>query len=195
MISKEEAKKQFDYYTKALNLKHTFTFDEVYDQLLAKRQEKFRSDIMCFEEHLKTLPGTFGADPFPLKHTFAGGLYIRELRCPANTLTVTKIHKQEHAFFLMKGTISILTPEGVRKYTAPYQGITKPGTKRIIWHHDEVVFITVHATDKKTVEEVEQQVIANNFDEIDELEDSTKIRDFIDLVAKEDVCHLLQQQQ
>ena len=187
-LTKEEAKAQFDYYTKALGLKHTFEFDDVYDQLLAKKNNKelYRETACALEEHIKKLPGGLGADPFPLVHTFADGLYIRQLTCPAKTLTVTKIHKQEHAFFLMKGTISILTEEGVKKFTAPYQGITKPGTKRIIYHHDEVIFTTVHATDKKTVEEVEEQVIAKNFDELVGIED-VNIKKFIDVVSKEEV--------
>lgn len=191
IITREEAKKQFDFYTEKLNLKHTFTFDEMYDFMLEKRlikqrKEDYRNNALALEEHIKNMPGGLGADPFPLVHTFADGLYIRQLTVPPKTLTVTKIHKQEHAFFLMKGTISILTEEGVKKFTAPYQGITKPGTKRIIYHHDEVIFTTVHSTNKKTVEEVEEQVIAKDFDEIDNLE-LLDIKNFIDVVSKEGV--------
>jgi hypothetical protein len=170
-ISREEAKKQFDYWTDKLQLVHTFDFDEVYDCLAERRKvDTFRKQIVSFEEIMKNTEGCLGEDPFPLVHTFVGGLYIRHLTVPAQVLTVTKIHKQEHAFFLMKGTISIVTEEGVKKFTAPYQGITKVGTKRIIWHHDEVVFVTVHATDKKTVEEAEEQIFAKDFVEIENLQ-------------------------
>jgi hypothetical protein len=185
LITKEEAKKQFEYWTDKLQLKHTFDFDEAYDYIMHKRRQKeFRSKITILEERIKSIPGCLGSDPYPLKHTFSDGLYIRQLTVPPKTLTITKIHKQEHAFFLMKGTISVLTEEGVKKFTAPYSGITKVGTKRIIYHHDEVIFTTVHCTDKKTIEEVEQQVIAKDFDEINELE-SNQIKDFIDIIAKE----------
>jgi hypothetical protein len=186
--SKEEAKKQFDYWTNKLNLKHTFTFDEVWDGLLEKRlsqrKQSFRNEVVNFEEYLKSVPGATGADPFPLEHTFSGGLYIRKLTVPPKTLTVTKIHKQEHAFFLMKGTISILTEEGVKTFTAPYQGITKPGTKRIIYHHDDVIFTTVHACDKHTVEEAEEQVIAKDFNEIEDKNEAIKIKNFIDIIPE-----------
>ena len=177
-LPKEQAREQFDYWTNKLGLKHTFEFDEVYDLLMERRM--FREQAKALEEHIKNIPQGLGADPFPLVHTFSDGLYIRQLTVPPKTLTVTKTHKQEHVFFLQKGTISVLTPEGIRKYTAPYMGITKVGTKRIIYHHDEVIFTTIHSSNKKTVEEVEEQVIAKDFDK--------ETKDFIDVVAKEEIC-------
>lgn len=188
LLPKEEARKQFDHWTQALGLKHTFTFDEVYDDLMAKRiakekKEIFRDGITRFEEHLNSLPGALGEDPFPLVHKFADGMYIRQLTVPPRTLTVTKIHKQTHPFFLLKGTISILTEDGVKTYTAPYSGITKAGTKRIIWHHDEVVFTTVHSTKETDLDKIENEVIAKGFEEVDELE-QTNIRKFIDVVSQ-----------
>ena len=193
--SREEAKAQFDYYTKKLGLKHTFSFDEVYDFMMERRlnreerevelRSKFRDNIMSFEERLRKVPGCKGPDAYPLKHTFAGGLYVRQVTVPPMTLTVTKIHKQEHVFFLLKGTISVLTEEGVKKFTAPYQGVTKVGTKRIIWHHDEVIFTTVHSTTETNVAKVEDQVIAKDFEEIDRLEDGVRIKGFIDVVSRE----------
>ena len=185
-LTKEEARKQFEEKTKELGLVHTFSFDEVYDYLMERRiakqrQEKFRNNIIEFENKVKSIPGALGADPFPLEHSFADGLYIRKLTVPEKTLTVTKIHAVNHAFFLQKGTISILTEEGIKKLTAPYQGITKAGTKRIIYHHDEVVFTTVHATKETDLDKIEVEVIAKDFEELDELE-TEKIRDFIEQI-------------
>ena len=66
----------------------------------------------------------------PVKHTFADGCYIREIYNPANELLVTKIHKKKASLFLMKGEMSILTESGVERLSAPYHGITLPGTKK-----------------------------------------------------------------
>ena len=186
--AKEKAKEQFDRITKNLDIKHYFSFDEAWDYMMEKRLakqklEKFRDGIVAFEEHLKSVPGALGEDPFPLVHTFADDMYIRQLTVPPQTLTVTKIHKQNHPFFLLKGTISILTEEGVKKITAPYSGITKAGTKRIIWHHDEVIFTTVHSTKETDLEKIEDEIIAKDFNEIDEIEND-KIKTFIDVIAK-----------
>ena len=66
----------------------------------------------------------------------------------------------------MKGEMSILTKEGTQKIKAPYQGITKAGTKRIIYTHSDCIFTTVHRTDCLTVDEVENEVIAKSFDDL-----------------------------
>lgn len=135
---------------------------------LNKKQE-FRANITEFENQVSNMEGSMHGelkDYFnPLKHTFADGLYIREVFMPAGQIIVTKIHKVEHPIFIMKGHVSIMTEDGLDEIKAPYQGITKPGTKRIIYTHEDTILITVHATDKKTPEEVEEDVIAKNFDD------------------------------
>ena len=88
----------------------------------------------------------------PLKHTFADGCYIREIFSPANQLMVSKIHKKEHPYFLMSGKLSILTEDGVKHLVAPCNGITKPGTKRIIYTHTaSLIFPTVHTAAEITM--------------------------------------------
>jgi hypothetical protein len=42
---------------------------------------------------------------------------------------------------------------------APFTGITKPGTRRILRTLTPCVWTTCHVTDKTTVEEVEQEII------------------------------------
>ena len=59
--------------------------------------------------------------------------------------------------------MSILTERGIEHIEAPHHGITLPGTKRIIYTHADCVFITVHATEKTNVEEIEEEVIAKDF--------------------------------
>ena len=102
----------------------------------------------------------------PLKHSFADGCYIREVFNPKGELIVTKIHKVSHPFFLLKGEMSILTEEGEKRIKAPHYGITKAGTKRIIYSHEDCVFVTVHATDKTDIKEIEKDVIADNYEEL-----------------------------
>lgn len=169
-LSKEEARKQWLEYTNKMDLKHAFTFDEMWDTARELRKKvEFRDRITqmhkVIENHEDSLTGEALNNYNPVKHTFADGCYIREIFNPAGQIIVTKIHKQEHPFFLMKGKMSILTEDGVVQLEAPYHGITKPGTKRVIYTHTDCVFITVHTTDKKTPEEVEEDVIAKNFDD------------------------------
>lgn len=136
---------------------------------IIKKTADYRKAIVELEEKVKNTKGALIGEELnkynPLKHTFAEGYYIREINTPAGQFIITKIHKEEHPFFLMKGECSILTEDGPIKIMAPYYDITKAGTKRIIYIHKDVTWVTVHATNLKTVDEIEEEVIAKDFDD------------------------------
>lgn len=171
-LDKEGARAHFEYHTKKLNLKHTFSFDEVWDGLLKKR---FQNGMMNIEtkilEHPQCLTGDKIAEVNPLKHTFADGCYVREIFNPKGELIITKIHKIAHPYFLIKGAMSILTETGVKRIKAPHYGITPAGTKRLIYTHEDCVFVTVHVTKETDIKKIEDEVIAKDFNEINTLEE------------------------
>mgnify|MGYP003147364294 FL=1 len=169
-LTKEESKAQFVKVTEMLGLKHSFNFDEAWEiGLEVRKRQEFREKISDLEQAIVDMGDTTGEvmhDANPVKHTFVGGCYVREIYNPADQLLITKIHKKEHPFFLMKGEMSILTEEGIQNIKAPYQGVTKPGTKRAIYTHEECIFITVHATDNTTIEDVEEEVICTKYEDL-----------------------------
>ena len=169
-LTKEESRAQFVEITEMLGLKHSFNFDEAWEiGLEIRKRKEFREKISDLEQAIIDVGDTTGEimhNANPVKHTFAGGCYIREIYNPANELIVTKIHKKEHPFFLMKGEMSILTEEGIQNIKAPYLGVTKPGTKRAIYTHEECIFITVHATDNTTIEDVEDEVVCTKYEDL-----------------------------
>ena len=57
----------------------------------------------------------------------------------------------------------VLTDKGVETLTAPHYGITEPGTQRIIYSKTGCKFVTVHATKHTDIEEIEKEVIAENY--------------------------------
>lgn len=131
--------------------------------------EDMRNKIQLFEEQMKEhLPGIKYGDmeECPLKHTFVDGAYVREIFMPKGSLITSKIHKKCHPYFIMKGKCSVITEEGKQEIEAPYQGITKSGTKRALYIHEDTIWITVHVTNETDLEKIEQEVIAKTFDEI-----------------------------
>lgn len=102
-----------------------------------------------------------------LEHQFINGLYVRMVRLPAGMTFTTKIHKVEHPFFILRGRCRVLTEEGVVVMQAPMMGVTPPGTKRLMYIEEEVVWYTVHRTDKTNPHDVEEEVIAKNFEEFE----------------------------
>ena len=169
-LSKEECAAQFVEKSNELGLKHSFTFDEAWEMGLAIRNKiKFRNHITKLEEDLRKHSDVLIDKPLhehnPLKHSFADGCYIREIFNPAGELIVTKIHKQKHPFFLVKGKMSILTENGVEHIEAPYHGITTPGTKRVIYAHTDCIFICVFATKHTDINIIEKEIIAEDFND------------------------------
>lgn len=97
----------------------------------------------------------------PLTHRHTTGLYIREVLIPKGTILTTRIHKTEHPFFLMQGEVSVGSDmDGSQRLKAPYVGITQPGTRRIIYAHEDTIWVTVHATN-----EIDPDVIAEEITE------------------------------
>lgn len=98
----------------------------------------------------------------PLNHLFTEGLYIREVSIPAGSLVTSKIHKTEHPFVVSKGKALVCIDKGEwMAVEAPYTGITKPGTRRVVYVIEDMVWTTFHANpDNLTeIEEIEDLVI------------------------------------
>ena len=64
--------------------------------------------------------------------------------------------------------MSIMTEQGPLRKKAPYYGVTPAGTKRVICTHTDCVFVTVHVTDKTDLQEIEDEVIAKDFKDVDD---------------------------
>jgi len=106
-------------------------------------------------------------DSFPLQHRFADGVYAREMLIPAGHLIVGKIHKFGHLNVITKGLVSVLTEFGVETLQAPTTFISKPGTKRVVYAHEDTVWTTFHGTQHTTPDEVEADIICKTFAEYD----------------------------
>ena len=102
-----------------------------------------------------------------LEHTFVDGNYIRQITMEAGFVLTSQIHKVKHPYFVMQGDVSVLTEKEIVRIKAPYWGITEPGTKRLLYVHDETIWITVHSTNSTDLEEIEEEVIAKNFDDFE----------------------------
>lgn len=139
-----------------------------------------RQKIIQFEQAMGTLKDVqFGdQERCPLKHRFADGIYVRDIFFPKGMLVVGKIHRHAHPNFLMSGEVTVVSEaHGKQRFKAPHSWVSEPGTKRIIYAHEDSLWITVHATDETDLVKIEEELIAKSFDELDQGM----------------ICHLLQQ--
>jgi hypothetical protein len=97
----------------------------------------------------------------PLVHRFTEGLYVREIFMPAGSLITSKIHKTQHQYFILKGSVSVWIDEGEEIFLeAPYIGITQPGTRRVLYVWEDCIWATSHPNpDNETLEEIEERII------------------------------------
>ena len=98
------------------------------------------------------------------KHRFHGGMYLREVFRPADCLIVGKVHKKEHFYIVLSGTVVITTDDGVVEVTGPHIFESKPGTKRAVYAKTDAICITIHRVDSSSVEDVEQELVEDDPD-------------------------------
>ena len=93
------------------------------------------------------------------KHYFHGGMYCREVFRHAGVLVVGAVHKKEHFYLIVSGTVAITTDDGVQEVTGPHLFSSKPGTKRAVYSITDALCMTFHAIEAKTVEEAETELV------------------------------------
>jgi hypothetical protein len=127
-----------------------------------------REKIVSVEARLRNALERGAVEPdCPLKHHFAPGAYGREIFIPKDSLIVGKIHKHSHLNMLMKGRVSVLTEEGPKMLEAPLTMVSPAGTKRVVYTHEDTVWVTVHLTNETDLGKIEDEVIAKSFEEFE----------------------------
>lgn len=95
----------------------------------------------------------------PLHHVFTPHLYTREILLKKGTLLTSRIHLTEHPFVLSSGAVSVWTEDGGCVFLrAPHTGVTKAGTRRLIYAHEDTIWSTFHVTEKTDPDEIVKEI-------------------------------------
>ena len=102
-----------------------------------------------------------------IKHTFADGVYIRQMDMVKNSIVVGAIHKHLHVWFLLAGRITVTTEDTTEDYIAPCYVVSTPGVKRVILANEDSIFVNVHKNPSNTqnIDELEKEIVALNYKE------------------------------
>jgi hypothetical protein len=112
------------------------------------------------------------------KHYFHGGMYCREVFRHAGVLVVGAVHKKEHFYLIVSGTVAITDGEGnVQEFTGPRLFSSKPGTKRAVYALTDAVCMTFHATEATTVEDAEATLVEADADTMYSLGNKVKVQE------------------
>lgn len=93
-------------------------------------------------------------------HSFHAGMYCREVWRKAGVMVIGKVHKKEHFYLIVSGTVCISDGVGEpQRFTGPHLIESAPGTKRAVYAETDVLCMTFHRTDATTVEAVEAELV------------------------------------
>jgi hypothetical protein len=115
-----------------------------------------KGKIRAFEDLLLTIPQI----TTELFHEFPDKLYARTIFIPKNVGMTTRVHRNECYNVISQGDVSVRDLEGVKRYVAPFMMVTKPGTKRALFAHEDTVWTTVHPNPDncRDIEELERRL-------------------------------------
>lgn len=102
-------------------------------------------------------------DSIPLDHQFIPGAYARGMCVAAGTLIVGKIHRKPCFNFILSGACVVWSEWGRQDILAPLFFVSPPGTKRIIYAVQDLIWYNVHGTEQTDLEKLEAELIAPHY--------------------------------
>ena len=101
----------------------------------------------------------------PVVNTWGGGIYARQITIKKGTALTGAIHLTEHMNIIASGDIEVMTDHGMERIVGPRVLVSKPGTKRAGYAHEDTVWITLHATAEKDLDKLKAELIAEGEDD------------------------------
>ena len=107
------------------------------------------------------------SDNFPLKHTFADGIYIRQMDMQADSVIVGAIHNHLHAWFLLTGHLAVVTEDTTEEFVSPCYVLATPGSKRVIYALEDSIFVNIHKNPDniKDIKKLEDEIVSLTFED------------------------------
>jgi len=130
--------------------------------------EEYLTSIADGENIVVSKPGDETKLVYPefwkYKHSFADGIYIREMGMKKGQLGFSAIHKHSYGFFLLSGILASSKEEGIEEFVAPCYIVSPRGAKRVVYAIEDCIITTVHANPTNTEDLSELEAINVAFD-------------------------------
>lgn len=107
---------------------------------------------------------------YQMKHTFANGVYAREMSILAGTALTGAIHRFPCINIVSHGTLICSTDAGTSEMSAPYSFISDAGVKKAIYAVTDCVFTTVHPWEgEEDLDAIEKHFTVSSYEELEEI--------------------------
>jgi len=131
-------------------------------QALESAPISMRDRVLALQEEVSKFPQY---EPVTT-HTFHAGMYCREVFREAGVLVVGKVHKKEHFYLIVSGTVAITTDDGAQEVTGPKLLCSKPGTKRAVYAVTDALCMTFHVVTATTIDDAEAELVENDINDM-----------------------------
>lgn len=99
-------------------------------------------------DELESVMMQYPAVDCPLHHRFIFGWYVREIFMQTGTWVTSMKHLTEHPYEVVTGKVSVFSETlGEQYLEAPYKGVTKANTRRVLYIHENCLWRTFHKID------------------------------------------------
>ena len=107
---------------------------------------------------------------FPLKHSFADGIYVRQMNMKKDSAVIGALHNHLHVWILLTGKLTVTTETEQQDYIAPCYVVSQPGVKRVIHAHEDSIFVNIHKnpTNTQNINELEAEIVSKNYKEYEQ---------------------------
>ena len=100
-----------------------------------------------------------GSVTIPVKHCFCRGIYTRQITIPKGTLAIGHAHSDECLNIVTAGSVSVVLDGKVVLVSAPACFPSAPFDRKVGYVHEDLTWITVHATSETRIEKLENDLI------------------------------------
>lgn len=134
--------------------------------LIDPATQTLREKVFAIESQMRGML-LAGAKPAEIvvRNYYSDGVYAREITIPKGTCLTGRIHKFKNLNILVKGEMSVLTEDGIKRVKAGFTVVSPPGTKRIAYAHEECVWTTILRTDQIDADQIQLEFTVSTEDE------------------------------
>ena len=130
--------------------------------------DKSRNGLEAIEAWVNSMSAAYKECPYEIFHSFADGMYTREIHIKAGDIIVGKIHKKEYFINMLKGKGWIISEHGCKEVIAPCRFTAKAGAKHIGFFVENTVWTDTSRTEATNIEDAEKDIFADSYEELDE---------------------------
>ena len=113
----------------------------------------------------------------PIIHDFMGGVYVRQMLAPKDTLIIGKRHRHETCNILLSGKLSVYVGanEPVKHIEGPCIFKSESGAKKMGYTHTDVIFLNIHPTIETDLDKIEAEFIISEEEYMEQIIDIKKV--------------------